>query len=1191
MSEFVLTARMMADASDLVAGAREGSTALRDLGAAAREAGAGGAGLGQATGGQAAAARQASQANDQLARSTVAAATGQQELAGATQSAAVAQTEASGAARTLATSEQAAATAGRTLARVEGQVAAGAEGMAVATAGAGATLGGLAQGMAGATSPGQQLMGVLGHVGTEAEGTGRKTSGLASIIGGGVLGTAIGIGVAALEALISSLFDTSSATDVNAASQRQAISAADALSQAQGVLGDMFDLSTGKVRNNTEAVRLNTIQVALNLRAQAQMQSIQAGATLNLAGRLPGTLSSLGIGGQPGAVADSVRNLFTRVGLTADGSGSQRAVEQAMVGLAEMERSFRRDGFNRGAVEFISQVRAALNNRVQGAAGEQIADDTLRSVLTGRLAAGLGRQGSGNSGRNGRSARARQAPDQAEFGEDAGARIRDLVGRFSDTPPQVEAVRRALSDLDDIMSDIERRRPPNWEALLAQARAARPAIERGLNKPFNDFLDQQEQSLRLMQLQAAGHEDEAEALQAILRIEQQRGPLNAAQKVQILENVRALQEQQRATEILQQRQQLYLNALAETRKTLVATVEGVLGGDFKSLLSLPKQILASFNRLTAESIVERLFGGALRQLQDQITGRDRVRQANEVYAATTETATRAVGDATDALGTFTEALRQSAERAAEPPNSGAAQNLANWNGTSTAGPDPALAWVNVFGRAAGADPALAWANVFGSRAGGTVDESGGNVVVQATPEISRNPRLFFQKMVEGLLQGLLGQQLAGLLGKAIGRGLEGAAIGGLVGGITKALGLKTSGSGAQVGGAIGGILQEFLPKALGFLGPAAPIIGGLLGGLLGGALSSTKRGSATITSVDGTASTRGNSADFISQATSMAGGIQGGLQQIADQLGGQLGSFAVSIGVRDGKIRVDPTGKGITKTKKGAVDFGDDEAAAKMFAIMDAIADGAITGLSAAVQKALQSSTDIDKALREALKVDEVETLLKGPIGAMSKQLREFEKQAAERVRIARQYGFDVLAIEKINAADRLKLEKQILEERTGALQALLDDINFGDLFEGSITDQVAKVRDQLAQAQADAEAGVDGAADRQAELGRQLIALLREGFGTAGPEFASGLDQVKSGAELVIQLEKDRLKAAQDAAAETNSQLNEANDQLAQQTSVLTGIAGGIDVIAAGIAQLTSSLGGYGGTPVGRSTNLGAIV
>src|SRR5205085_5549785 len=187
-------------------------------------------------------------------------------------------------------------------------------------------------------------------------------------------------------------------------------------------------------------------------------------------------------------------------------------------------------------------------------------------------------------------------------------------------------------DLDQLMSQLQRRHPPNWEQLLAQARAARPAIEDGLNKPFNEFIRSQDQSLQLMQLQAAGHQDEAQALQAILRLEERQGPLTRQQKVDILENVRALREQERATDILRQRQQLYLNALAETRKTLVATVEGALGGDLSNLANLPKQILASFNRLTAESIVERQFGNAFRQLEDQVAGRQPRRSAKKADA-------------------------------------------------------------------------------------------------------------------------------------------------------------------------------------------------------------------------------------------------------------------------------------------------------------------------------------------------------------------------------------------------------------------------------------------------------------------------------------------------------------------------------------------------------------------------------
>ncbi|HYD12738.1 MAG TPA: hypothetical protein VEC11_07810 [Allosphingosinicella sp.] len=1174
MSDFIVTARMVAEASGLVAGANQGKEALKALGGAAREAGQAGRGLGQASGEQAQQLRAAATAQVSLTRaqleglnalSGIAQQLRQAELAqrGFTQQ----ELAAAAALGVFAQRARAATAANRELTVSVGQARAGATQLA-------ANLGDVSLGLAMGVNPGMIFAQQIGQITQAVSLMQGGTSRFAAFMVSG-WGIALTAGVTILSALVAGLFGASEATDTNATAQRQAISASDALSQAQGALGQMFDLTTGKVTRNTEAIRLNTIAIALNLRTQAQSQLLQSRGAIAFGNALPDIFNRMAqdsslFGGLPGSIggqsASANQEILRRFRIGSGPTADQRAA--AMAALSdrqneELRRAARETdrhlaAQHREAAAATQRLLEAVNNEVQGADALRIADETLRSVASGQLSSSLRRSGSSGRGRT------RRPTDQTEFGEDAGDRIRDLVGQFSDTPPQVEAVRRGLADLDDLMSDIERRRPPNWQALLEQARAARPAIEAGLNRPFNEFIRSQDQSLQLMRLQAEGRDDEAEALQAILRLEQQMGPLKREQKIEILNNVRALQEQQRATEILRQRQQLYLNALGETRKALVATVEGALGGDLSNLANLPRQLLASFNRLTAESIIERLFGNSFRALEDEITGRNRVRDANEVYAATTERATAAVGQATDVLGNWTAGLIESL-RQIQAASDGAAQNLANWNAGGGGGGGGGLGFGN--GDIQG---------LLGGASGG----DGSDVLVIGTTEITRNPRIFFQKMVEGLLQGILGDQLAGLLSKGISRGLEGAAIGSMVAGVTKALGIKTSTTGAQIGGALGNLIPG-LPPGVG------SAIGGLLGGLLGGALASTKRGSATITSVDGRATTRGNSSEFISQATSMAGSIQSGLQQIADQLGGQLGAFAVSIGVRDGKIRVDPTGRGVTKTKKGAVDFGDDEAAAVMFAIMDAIRDGAVTGLSAAVQKALQSSTDISKALREALKVDEVETLLKGPIGAMTKQLREFERQAAERVRIARQYGFDVIEIEKINAAERLKLEKQLLEERTGALQQLLDDLNFGDLFEGSITDQVARIREQLAAATAEAEAGIEGAADRQADLSRQLIDLLREGFGTAGPEFAGGLEQARTAAERVIQLENERLKAAQEAVAETNAQLNEANDQLAVQNTLLRGMSGGIDAISAGIDLLNINLGVSGMVPTGRSTPL----
>ena len=64
----------------------------------------------------------------------------------------------------------------------------------------------------------------------------------------------------------------------------------------------------------------------------------------------------------------------------------------------------------------------------------------------------------------------------------------------------------------------------------------------------------------------------------------------------------------------------------------------------------------------------------------------------------------------------------------------------------------------------------------------------------------------------------------------------------------------------------------------------------------------------------------------------------------------------------------------------------------------------------------------------------------------MAKRLREFKQQAAERVRVARQHGFDVAAVEETNARQYEALKRQIIAERVGPLQQLLADIDAGNL-------------------------------------------------------------------------------------------------------------------------------------------------
>jgi hypothetical protein len=165
-----------------------------------------------------------------------------------------------------------------------------------------------------------------------------------------------------------------------------------------------------------------------------------------------------------------------------------------------------------------------------------------------------------------------------------------------------------------------------------------------------------------------------------------------------------------------------------------------------------------------------------------------------------------------------------------------------------------------------------------------------------------------------------------------------------------------------------------------------------------------------------------------------------------------VGDFAVSIGQYKDYFRVSASGSSHVGDKypnSAGSDIlydGTDQATATLIAIQNAIADGAIKGLSKAVQKAMSSSSNIESAVK-ALKVQEVELAI-GGIGAQLKAFREDEQTAQERLRIAKQYGFDMVATEKVNAESRAALTKKLLDDQIGSLQQILDEMSSGALFE-----------------------------------------------------------------------------------------------------------------------------------------------
>lgn len=206
-------------------------------------------------------------------------------------------------------------------------------------------------------------------------------------------------------------------------------------------------------------------------------------------------------------------------------------------------------------------------------------------------------------------------------------------------------------------------------------------------------------------------------------------------------------------------------------------------------------------------------------------------------------------------------------------------------------------------------------------------------------------------------------------GKILDSFAKGAALGGAVGGVT---GSRTGGAiGGGIGQAVGESIAPMLGKLGKFAGPLGAIAGGILGGVIGGLVKKTPRASATVSIIAGEAmetAIKGSSDKLKKIAGGLADSVIDGLTNLADQLGAQLiGDANVSIGMRKKNYRVDPTGRGITKTSKGAIDFGEDQAAATAYAIQVAIQQGVLGGLSESMKRLIMADGDLQTQISKAL--------------------------------------------------------------------------------------------------------------------------------------------------------------------------------------------------------------------------------
>lgn len=1025
-----------------------------------------------------------------------------------------------------------------------------------------------------------QLASAIALIAQSAEGGKGKLAGLASFLGG-PWGIALGIAVSAGSALAASLLDTGKAADA-------AKAGASGLSDAQSVLGEIFDLTSGKIKAQNDLLVANARLMAITLRSEAIAQRASSAKTFGDSGdmgfvqRGRGLLSTLlpdGIGsavsGDYYGARERQQQLHAleaeraRISAIKDQSARNDAITKFMARVEKTDFTGLKVDRNQYLQAFVDVLSATQKDRV--------AKEIDKSLDTGALSGDLRREDKRKPKQDTSAEKAaREVKQLADFSGRAAEAVARLSGEFDTAPRDIDRAAQATRSIDALVKDINERLSTSKNLTAAQraefvkikddAEKLKPVIQASLIRPFTDMLEVQQRQIELGKLQVAGRQADAEALQLTYSLMDKMGVetedqlatelakrgVTEDQVRALYDNLEVMRQQTREMRVQQQVQQMFLGAVSDMRENVRLTLQDLRQDGPKALGDFAKRSLDVFDRLFSEMAVEKLFGGLFRDLEDQLTGGDKVSKAGDKLAS-------AVGRASKEMDSASSDILKLGKAAAT-----AAGQIGGSTVPSASNP------VAAFAPTKSEEPSEAEILVTAIR------KNFRNGFEGVFADLGKGLKTIFTEIFGD--RGLFNASLAKTLGQLAGYGGIGGAAGGLATGL---LGIQGSGTGGMIGGALGGKLGEkFLTKGLesitkglgDFAGPLGSIAGGILGSAIGGVLKKTKTGAANITSVDGEATLSGNSSAFKKNAGGAASNVQDGLSRIAEMFDASIGAFNVTIGQRHGDWRV-REGTGSLKIKKGATEFDDDQAGAIAYAIQLAVSQGAVKGLSAAMDKALRSSPDIDKAIAEALKVQEVEQMLGGLGSQLASQFKAFETQAKDRVRIATQYGFDVAAIEKKNAEDRVKLVDQILTDRVGSLQSLLNDMKFGDLAEGSAVDRRNALLAQIATARADAEAGKDGAADKLAAYLRQLLDLTEDAFGTAGKELASDRDLAKTAGEAVIKAENDRIKAAQNASMESAAALATANDIAKEQTTLIGKTNSILD-------SILSAIGGTGGRP-----------
>jgi uncharacterized protein (TIGR02594 family) len=790
------------------------------------------------------------------------------------------------------------------------------------------------------------------------------------------------------------------------------------------------------------------------------------------------------------------------------------------------------------------------------------------------------------------------AKKASEFADKAADDIARLNAQWGDQPRLIERANLETGKINALIADLQERKPPNWEKLVSDAQALKVAITDGMNRPFNDFVKAQQESLAVQQLALAGRDVEANALQNTLRLQQQQGDLTDEQLAKLLQVERAQKAIAEALEDQQRIVGVYTGLVGNLQNTFDDFLKGLDGNTGAALKNLFGGIIGSVKDLQRNLLSEQIFGGLDRTVAEYVRkrtgGSTPADMLKEQLGSAGTILDKHVQDVGSAVDDFVAAFRRATD------GIGSQSVLPSSFTGASLGTDTAIdfqAWADEAGTAVrealGGEPASASNSadivVMGkplSDAAGKVADSAGilGVVVDGFSANLRKmgievPRSVTDALKRGLptvFEGVGFGQLGGSVFSSITGGKDNklaSSIGGVLGDVGgKALGKTLS---TAIGGGLG--------KALGgAAGPIGSVLGGIAGNLIGGLFKKTLQASSTLTFGAGGLSAgaaTGSGAQEKAAASASANSVVSGINKIAEALGGTIGGAgSVSVGYRPGHkagaYRVDTSGTG-KLTGSTVMAFESEEEAIRA-AVSEALKDGVVTGISDASKRILQAGGDLEAAIEKASLIESIPKLLKArldPVGAAVDDVTaKFDKIFAalkEGGATAAQTA-DAQKLYNLELADA----KTASVSASSSLKSFLDGMKMGSSSPLSLRDQEAAAKsalqpflDQIGGGKSIDQDKYQAAAQTYLDIERQLNGSTSTFFAefdkiqaatAKAIEAIDGVQPIKSANDAAITSTASNTAAtatATQATAEIGAQTNEL---LAQAVALLSQVAAG---------------------------------